>query len=312
MRGHRSEYVQRINRVVDYIEAHLLEPLSLERLASVAHFSPFHFHRVFRAMVGETPQRFVQRLRLERAALELRRRPHQPVTEIALEAGFASPATFARAFRSAFGVSATQWRAGEESKLGKLLRKEGVVAKDAALHGGAMERREDLAEVTVKTLPSLRVAYVRNTGPYACDQELFAGLMTTIGNWAAARDLFGPDTSLDKARGAGQLLCVYHDSPDVTAEERLRISACVCIDDAVAIDGVASEMRLHAGRYAVARFRIEMAQYPQAWPWLVEQWLPDSGYQPDDHPGYERYLNVPERDPEGKLEFEICLPVRPL
>ncbi|MCR9163643.1 MAG: GyrI-like domain-containing protein [Nannocystaceae bacterium] len=312
MSAHRSEYVQRINRVVDYVEAHLLEPLPLEQLASVAHFSPFHFHRVFRAMIGETPQQFVQRLRLERAALELRRRPDQPVTEIALESGFASPATFARAFRSAFGVSATQWRAEKERKLGKALRKEGVVAQEAGAEDDAMKRTDDLAKVTVKTLPPLRVAYVRNTGPYACDQALFAGLVTTIGTWAAARDVFGPDTTLDKARGAGGLLCVYHDSPDVTAEERLRISACVAIDDEMVVDGVASDMRLHAGRYAVAHFRIEMAQYPEAWPWLIERWLPDSGYQPDDHPGYERYLNVPEQDPRGKLEFEICLPVRPL
>ena len=101
MASYRSEYQLRINRVVDHIEAHLAEPLPLEALAKVAAFSPFHFHRIFLAMVGETPQRFIQRLRVEKAATDLRLRPHVSVTEVALEAGFSSSAAFARAFRSA-------------------------------------------------------------------------------------------------------------------------------------------------------------------------------------------------------------------
>ena len=65
----KDEYTARINRVLDYIEANIDTALSLETLAGVAHFSPFHFHRIFKAMTGETLNRFIQRIRVEKAAM---------------------------------------------------------------------------------------------------------------------------------------------------------------------------------------------------------------------------------------------------
>jgi len=300
----RAEYQLRINRVIDHIEAHLAEPLHLEELAKVAHFSPFHFHRVFCAMVGETPQRFIQRLRVEKAATDLKLRPHLPVTTIALESGFSSSAAFARAFRVAFGITASQWRAGEDRKMGETDRKPGQADAMGNRQGRGMETNKSIPlDVRVETLPAQRVAYVRHTGPYAGDGELFGRLMGKIAAWAGARNLCGPQATM---------LCVYHDNPEVTDEDKLRISACITVDDDITVDGDVSEMRLHAGRYAVAKFRIDMDQYAEAWNRLMQDWLPDSGFQPDDHPSFERYLNDPQSDPEGKHELEICMPVRPL
>ena len=107
-----EEYRARINRVIDYIEANIDRDLSLSELAEVAHFSPFHFHRIFRAMVGETLNGFIQRIRLEKAAMKLALNPRESITEIALDCGFSSPSVFARAFRETFGMSASQWRSG--------------------------------------------------------------------------------------------------------------------------------------------------------------------------------------------------------
>lgn len=304
MASHREQYQLRINRVVDHIEANLSEPLSLEALAKVAAFSPFHFHRIFLAMVGETPQRFIQRLRVEKAATDLRGRPHVSVTEVALEAGFSSSAAFARAFRSAFGITASQWRAGEDRKMSQTVRNDGKAPESTIGHASGMNTKQSIPmDVRVETLPAQRVAYVRHTGPYAGDGELFGRLMGKIATWAGARNLFGPNTSM---------LCVYHDNPEVTEQEKLRISACVTIGDDVTVDGDVSEMRLHGGRYAVARFRLDVDQYGAAWNRLMQDWLPDSGFQPDDNASFERYLNDPKQDPEGKHEIEICLPIKPL
>ena len=117
-----EEYRSRINRVIDYIEANIDRDLSLSELAEVAHFSPFHFHRIFRAMVGETLNGFIQRIRLEKAAMKLALNPRESITEIATECGFSGPSAFARAFRDTFGMSASQWRSGghrQYSKNGK-------------------------------------------------------------------------------------------------------------------------------------------------------------------------------------------------
>ncbi|HRX85905.1 MAG TPA: AraC family transcriptional regulator, partial [Phycisphaerae bacterium] len=80
------DYQQRMLRVLVFIQQHLDEALRLEDLAGVANFSPFHFHRIFRGMVGETVMEHVRRLRLERAAQRLRQ-GDQPVTRLAFEAG---------------------------------------------------------------------------------------------------------------------------------------------------------------------------------------------------------------------------------
>jgi AraC family transcriptional regulator len=106
----RREYAARMNRVIDHIQKHLNDQLNLEHLAAIACFSPFHFHRLFRAWTGETLQAFVHRLRLERAAAELVFNRPMSITAIALDCGFSGSSAFARAFKEAFGVSATAWR----------------------------------------------------------------------------------------------------------------------------------------------------------------------------------------------------------
>ena len=90
----RKEYIHRINRVADYVETHMDEDHSLETLASVAHFSPYHFHRIFKAIVGETIKDYTNRIRLEKAGRMLISSPRDSVTRVAMECGFSSSAVF--------------------------------------------------------------------------------------------------------------------------------------------------------------------------------------------------------------------------
>jgi len=106
----RQEYVSSVNRVIDHIQANLDRDLSLEILADVACFSRFHFHRIFRAIVGETLSQFIQRVRIVKAAAQLISNPRKSITEIAYDCGFSDSATFARAFRGRYIVSASEWR----------------------------------------------------------------------------------------------------------------------------------------------------------------------------------------------------------
>src|SRR5580692_1480482 len=108
----RRSYTARINRVMDHIDAHLDETLDLQALAGVAQFSPFHFHRLFQSLTGETLADRVRRRRLEVAAGRLLTRPGATALRIALEVGFNSAEAFTRAFRAYFGVTPTAWRDG--------------------------------------------------------------------------------------------------------------------------------------------------------------------------------------------------------
>lgn len=309
----RDEYASRIHRVQDHIERHLGEELRLEELARVACFSPFHFHRIYAAMTGETVREFVARLRLERAASALLRQPDRSVTEIALDAGFGGSAAFARAFRAAYGVTATHFR-----KMGKPLRKPGEETAGAQGYGrevgapdGPAAAREDATvnakrkkaadEIRVADLPAFTVAYVRHVGPYAGKGEVFEGMFGRLGQWAGPRGLIGPDT---------RWMAIYHDDPDVTPEEKLRVSACLSVPPGTAGVRDVSVMEIPAGKCAVGRFTIrEQADYAAVWDWLMGEWLPQSGWQPDDRPCYERYLSPPGA-PESIVE--LVQPVKAL
>ncbi len=330
----RAEYVARVNRVVDHIQANLDADLSLAKLARIACFSPYHFHRIFCGMMGETCNRFVRRLRVERAATKLRHSPGDSITAIALDCGFSGPEPFARVFRDAFGMSASQWRAGGHrrateapvgrdgqskigqviGKLGQVIGKLGQARAAGPTYGPNGTTHWTLTvnpstspietKVEVVSIPLAHVAYIRHRGPYAGDEELFGGLFGTLTRWAGPRGLLSaPDVTF---------MTVYHDDPAITHEDKLRISVCVTVPEGTPTGGEIGGMTVAGGRYARARFEIDVDQYAMAWNALYGTWLPDSGYQPDQRPSFERHLNNPQQHPEHKHIVELYIPIRPL
>ncbi|KYF70949.1 AraC family transcriptional regulator [Sorangium cellulosum] len=314
----RAEYQKRVNRVIDYIEAHRAEALSLETLAAVAAFSPFHFHRVFKSMTGENLREFIQRTRLENAASHLTQRPRADILEIALENGFSSASAFARAFKERFGMSASAWRNGgaaeackarqAESKPGEVVRKPGKAAARAADQDGsssgadARKDEEMTMNVTVKTLPSYRVAYIRNVGPYG-EEGGVRDTWQRLARWAAARDLWTADR-----------LClgIAHDNPKVTEPARCRHDAAIVIPDGLKADGDVNVTDVAGGKYAAGVFVGGGSEIGAAWDHLFARWLPESGYQPDHRPCFELYRGEFHDPRTNTFRCEVCLPVRPL
>ncbi|MCG8687110.1 MAG: AraC family transcriptional regulator, partial [Desulfobacterales bacterium] len=187
----REEYIARINRVVDHIERHMDHELSLEVLANVACFSPFHFHRVFRAIIGETLNQFINRVRLQKAASQLVSDPKKSITEIAFDTGFSSSATFARSFKKYFGMSASHYRIKGKSPDSKNCKPKSKNGNQVSNIGEEIIRSSRYVDtvtknlnwriemkdnkplnIEVKEMPEMQVAYVRHMGPYKGDSQL--------------------------------------------------------------------------------------------------------------------------------------------
>jgi AraC family transcriptional regulator len=306
----RREYAARMNRVLDYIERHLPDPLDLEHLAGVACFSPFHFHRLFRAWMGETLQAFVHRLRLERAAQLLVFDQSKSISEIALDCGFSSSGTFARAFRTAFGMSA-----GELRKRKICSANRNPCEADGSdslgfsnLPGPAVRNKEipmtsSPLDVKVRRLAPATLAYIRHSGPYKGDTALFRRLFNELFAWAGPRGLMGPDA---------RYLSLIQDNPNFTPAAKQRLEVALIVPPGTAPDGKVGIKMLEGGLYAIARVYVPIEDYAAQWDRLVADWLPGSGYQPDHRPAMEFYLNDAATDPEGKYDVEICLPLKPL
>lgn len=311
---YRQQYIARINRVMDYIESHIANPMALEELAEVAVFSKYHFHRLFTAMVGETLYDYIRRKRLERAASLLADRSDLTISEIATDCGFASQSVFNRAFRDFFGMNPTRFRKGgfrEYSKQRKQHRKQsqsvrntGQIVPDESgeLRTVSLTPLNPMImkNVEIKELPEMTVAYVRHVGSYSKIEQAFGKLM----RWAGPRGLFN--------RPEMRMLTVYHDSPDITEEAKLRSSVCITIPDDMTVTGEIGKMTVAGGKYALCHFEISTHQFTEAWNEAFSQWLPSSGYICDDRLPFEMYLNDATKHPEHKHIVDICIPVRPM
>jgi AraC family transcriptional regulator len=219
----RREYIARINRVMNYIEKHLEQSLNLYVLAGVAGFSQFHFHRIFTVITGETPGDYVQRIRLERAAVLLQNDERMTVGEIAEVCGFGSPALFSRSFRARFGATAKEYRLQEHAvyvrdglryrKNGQLISKNGQPGFDFETHLCSVKLNQIIfmdTKIEIKEMPEMKVVYIRHAGEFHLIGNAYGKLM----KWAGPRGLLKfPET---------KSVTLYRDDPSVTAIRHLR------------------------------------------------------------------------------------------
>jgi len=273
-----------------YIQDRLGEDLSLEELAEVACFSPFHFHRIFRGMVGESVKEYIRRLQVERAAQELRH-SNRSIQDISMNAGYENQGSFTRIFSTIFGISPLdyrkQFRNGQKDKPGQ---KKYVLSIQRP--GG------ENMEVTIKEFDEMTVAFVRHTGPYrdvgsaweklCCDRQV--------------RIMSGPDSLA---------IGICYDDPDVTREDKIRYDACVTVrDDFVPGEGIGKQT-IRGGEYAVLIQRGSFDGLLDSYRWIYGEWLPGSGREVEAGPSLEIYLTDPDKVAAEDMLTEIRIPLEP-
>jgi AraC family transcriptional regulator len=266
-----EDYAARVERVHAYLAEHLDGDIDLDRLADVACFSPFHFHRIYHALLGETVAESVRRLRLHRAALDLL--AHRlPIAQIAARAGYGSQAAFTRAFGVAYGTPPAAYRAGSAA---------GYAA----------------AAVDIRTCAAVDVMARRHVGDYATIGTTFELLNATA---------IGRGWVTEPSRYFG----LYYCDPAATPAAALRSDACVSAPPGpTADDDDLRRVTIEGGRYAVLLHVGPYAELHRAYTWLYREWLPASGEDPADRPCVEEYLNNPRQVPASELRTEIWLPL---
>lgn len=296
-----ADYKVRACQAMNFISRNLHRDLSLDEIAEVAFFSKFHFHRIFKAVVGETVAGFTRRLRLERAAARLLANPMHDITEIAFGCGFSSSQNFAKAFRQNFGLSPTEFR---KSKNGNKFGNNGndlslnvTYDPETVFENQRIQERENTMNADVKELPERTVAYIRKMGPYGKETagQAFAELM----QWAGPRDLVGKSA----------MLGVYWDHPEVTPPEKCRTDACIEVPHGTKVDGPVDIQTIAGGQYVACRFEVTTDSFQQAWDDAFAHVI-SKGYELAEKPCYELYHNNGAEDPEGKWIFDICLPLK--
>jgi AraC family transcriptional regulator len=300
----RSFYESAVLRTVARIASSLDDALDLEAVAREAALSPFHYHRVFRGMIGETPLELHRRLRLERAAWQLLDRDAS-VTTIAFDAGYETHEAFTRAFRAAYGASPTAYRQSAIDLRRACGRMQPIeLAAKCGVHFNASAQAlnvtfvtgETIMNVTLEQMPELRVAAVHHVGPYNRIAEAFARLGA----------IAGPGGLL---RQGAMMLAIYHDDPETTPAEQLQSDAGLTVINEMALPSGVEEQRLPAGRYAKTTHRGPYTKLGDTWTRFMGEWLPKSGHRVGAGKSFEVYRNNPTNAAPEDLVTDLYLPI---
>jgi AraC family transcriptional regulator len=301
----RSFYELAVLRAAERVVASLDEALDLARLAKEAALSPFHFHRIFRGMLGETPLELHRRLRLERAAWRLLEE-ETAVTTIAVDAGYDTHEAFTRAFRARYANSPSEFRRhGGEACAGRERAYQCEIAARSGIHFSTQPatalvvhflKGENTMNVEKKQMPAMRLATLRHTGSYHRISEAFARL----GEIAGRAGLFNAKPTM---------LALYHDDPETTPDAELRSDAAVVIGEGTPVPEGLSEQRIPAGHYACTVHLGSYETLGDTWARFMGHWLPASGERMGAGTSFEIYVNNPMEVAKENLITELYIPL---
>lgn len=277
----RHNYEDRLNRVIAYIYDHLDEEIDLQKLAEVACMSPYHWHRVYHAVRGETIAATVKRLRLHRAAGFLAH-SDMPVEEVAQRSGYPNLQSFTRIFKSVYGMPPAQYRKnGSHSRF----------------RNGSPERATEMYSVEIKQVPAMTAVTVPHSGSYMEVGKAFEQLF----GWLAAQDLM---------QDATRVLGLYYDDPESVPEAELRSCAGAVLSSSPELQPPFEYCDVRGGEYAVLNYKGPYADMKAAYQWFYGEWLTRSGREAADAPCFEDYLNNPQDTAPSDLLTDIYMPLR--
>lgn len=292
------DYVERVNRAIDYIVRNLAQPLNLQAVSDLAHFSPFHFHRIFKSLVGETVSAFVKRQRLERAMFLMSHAPKRSLTDVALDCGFASSSDFSRNFKQRYGSAPSvfdldTFRHSRREEFERFMRTQAGAPHFTSLPTG---HNLDGFEVRFRDLPARTVAYIRVHDPYR--EGVVPAAYERLLAWAIKRGL-----------ADGQWLGYMWDEPEIVVMKDCRYDVALVVND-VEPAGEIGRFEFPPMRVAEVSISGGIELESRAFDWLYKTWLPQSGFVPDDQPAFEAWMGRPFA--HGLEHFEIAcqLPVR--
>lgn len=296
-----ADYLKRINLVFEFIDGHLESNINLTDVAEVASFSPFHFHRVFKFMTGETLNQYIVRQRIEKSALRLLHETLS-VSEIAHIYGFSDGAAYSKTFKKYFGVSPSTFKEQNPNRHSKIQQLQSKIGQDYPDRQEyiciIMELKKWImmnAEIEVKQIAEIGAIGLTHIGVDGLDAT-FGKLM----HWAGQKGLFdNPEHKLGR---------VFYDSFKVTEPNKVRMNVFLTTDQLALAENEFIAIKLSSGKYIVARFEIAPDEFEKSWTGLF-LWMNENGHKKADSEALEIYHTDYRKHPEQKMEVEFFIPI---
>lgn len=278
-------YINKINSVIDYVEDNLDKKLTLTKLSQVAGISKFHFHRIFKAIIGETLNNYIKRRKMETACKQLLYENDKSLTEIAFDQGYNSGANFSRDFYNYYNQSPLKTRK----------QKQKPIKREINFSTGL-----EYEFIGIKIIPQMNVIYSRISTGY--NPETIKPSFDKLFYYAMANNLF---------RSPEQFIGIGYDDPDYTPLSKCRYDTCFVLPENVSAESQMpfNSKTIKQALYAVFCFEGKAEQFFEVWNLIFKEWLINSNYIPQNKPHLEMYLPC-SRYMQGYFRANLCLPVK--
>lgn len=282
--SNRAFYQERLNVIVNYINNHLDSKIDIKTLAELSHFSPFHFHRISRALLGEPIGKYISRMRLETAAKMLRY-SNNTIEDIGYSVGFETPSSLSKAFKLQFGITPSEYR----NNIAFTIKKTNTMEK----------RTLNIKKPKIQELEDQKCLYLRMQGAY---QNLdYAGAWEKLWGQVKAQKLF--------TKGI-KMIGLPYDDPKVTEDDKIRYDACLIIHKEAKPTGDIGVKTLKGGKFAVFLYQGPYRYFAEVYDYIFNDWLMNSEHELRDEACRERYISHPDRVAEEKLKTEFYIPIK--
>lgn len=274
-------YYQQLLQLEAYIRSHIDQDLSVGVLAQRMHLSTFHFHRIFKSLVGEPVHEYVTRIRLEVGALRLKF-TEDKIQDIAFQVGYQNPETFSRAFVRSYQCTPRAFRKEQqqinESRLETIIRQRLV---------------ERAIPTQIKRLAPIRVAYWTHKGPYHTVEEAWDELLRHI-----------PPQAIQ------QMIGIPYSDPQLVDAHHIRYDACVALRPGFTPTDLLQVKDIGGGKYVETIHQGPFETIDDTYQLLYGLWLPNSRYELRNEPVLEIYLTDSRVMAPAAHKTAIYLPIK--
>ncbi len=279
----KAYYQQNLNRVVNYIHNHLDQKIDIAQLAELTSFSPYHFHRITRAMLGEPLGAYITRTRVETAA-KMIRYSTLSIEDIAYSVGFETASSLNKAFKNHFGITPSAHRQKKKIKIKTT---------------NSMKTTLNIKTPKIQMIEDKQCLYYSMQGAY--DQLDYASAWPKLWAEVKAQKLF--------TKGI-EHLGLPHDDPKVTESDKIRYDACLIIHKDAKPNGDVGVKTLKGGKFAVFLYQGSYKHFAEVYDYMFNEWLTNTDHELRDAPIREKYISNPERVAEEKLKTEFYIPIK--
>lgn len=281
----QNEYEKAVNRVVDYINTHLFDSPDLKELAKIANISEYHFHRIFKVVIGENIGEYISRLRLEYIAERLQM-TNSKLDEIASKTGYGTKQALSKAFKKHFGISPSVFRKQEKDNYHNFFKRN--------------ERKLISLVPEIKEIDSKNVVYIRIIDWYGSTKS-YEIAWNKLGKFGRSNNLINSTT---------EFIGLSFDNPTITPPESCRFYACFTVNEPVKPTGAFGTREIAGGLFAVFTLKGSYSNLLDMYYNIYLKWLPNSGYILRKGGGFEKYLNSPHYVAEEDILTEIYVPIK--